>query len=222
MTWTKVELSILKDHYGRIPASRIADELLPDRTTVAVHKMARKLGLKADRLKMTSIAKKVHSCNQHYFNASYVSNDSCYWAGFIAADGTIYNKNNSLKIELCEQDYSHLSTFVEGISFTGTVKIYNRNNSCYVTLYGFPQLLSDLREVFSITARKSRTLQPPNLYHENYIRSFIRGYFDGDGSIARVSKGDTWRASITSGSRVFLVWIQYVLAGFLPAVQCGL
>lgn len=49
-------------------------------------------------------------------------------------------------------------------------------------MYGFPTLLNDLENRFSIIQRKSLVLQPPRITNEDDVRNFIRGVFDGERS----------------------------------------
>ena len=201
--WTLQNDKLLSRVYGTAPAKHLVRDYFPDRTDCALHGRARKLGLRADRALMTSIAKKLYTVNESFFAVPNITNS--YWAGFIAADGSVVRSNTSLKIELANKDHDHLIKFRDVMMFTGHV--YKRKTSV-VILYGIPRVLDDLKSVFNITQRKSMTLQSPHISDEDHIRSYIRGYFDGDGSISKVSSGNTYRLSVVSGSKDMIDWLE--------------
>lgn len=120
-----------------------------------------------------------HSCNEKYFLKPNTEN--CYWAGFIAADGSI-TKDNSLSITLSIKDIDHLKTFKNKIKYTGEIKTYFRDKKQYCRIEIFNKnIVNDLLSNFKITKRKTFTLEPPNFKNKNHIKSFITGYIDGDG-----------------------------------------
>ena len=121
----------------------------------------------------------------------YFENPNCeksaYWAGFIAADGYIYNPNkgnsqSSLTIELASKDKNHL--FKLGFDLNKNITDYDKHNSCKLRITS-NKICKDL-EQYKIYQNKSFTLQfPENINSEN-IHHFIRGYFDGDGSFTKI------------------------------------
>lgn len=120
--------------------------------------------------------------NHQFF--SKINNNSCYVAGFIAADGNIANNRRRLTIGLQRRDEDFLQL------------LNNLLESNYVIRetqsYGFPQsvltitsqqMCLDLNKNFNITPTKSLTLSPPNIKSDGEIDLFIKGYLDGDGCI---------------------------------------
>lgn len=115
---------------------------------------------------------------------------SFYLAGFIAADGNIFD--NVLQIHLGLKDEDHLMLIryllgsdhkiiirnnhkseMNGKQFSSSTKGFNITSSI---------MIDDLLNQFNITPRKSLTLKfPSNLVNHPMIHHFIRGYFDGDG-----------------------------------------
>ena len=109
--------------------------------------------------------------------------EKAYWLGFIYADGCISNDNKQqLIIELCKQDKIVLEKFIGSIN--GNNQIYENKHSCRLTICqkAFTNNLLD-KGVFP---KKSLLLKFPNtnIIPKQLIRHFIRGYFDGDGSIS--------------------------------------
>jgi hypothetical protein len=79
-------------------------------------------------------------------------------------------------------------------------------NNCHIAMYNSTEL-SDWFIAHKCIPRKSLTLQFPKV-PPKYLADFIRGCWDGDGSISFTksgSKGRTWQrqANLTSGSFVF-------------------
>lgn len=128
--------------------------------------------------------------NHNFFNS--FNKNSCYWAGFIAADGNVLDFKKSkvfrLSIELSIKDIFHIQKFKENIN--SNKKIYTRNRKSFykdswsakISLHS-ENLLNDLYKNFNICPRKSLILLPPENIPEEFIMHFIRGYLDGDGYI---------------------------------------
>jgi hypothetical protein len=118
---------------------------------------------------------------------------SCYWAGFIAADGCISTRKNQkdkfLTINLQIKDRIHLKNFIKHINGY-RLKIIERNSTinnkifkyCSVILYN-NKIVSDLKNNFNIIERKTLKLQFPDIPIKYYL-DFIRGYIDGDGCLS--------------------------------------
>ena len=132
------------------------------------------------------IKRKHSKINENYFEDPNTEK-AAYWAGFIAADGYIYNKNkgnsqSSLTIELSSKDKDHLIKL--GNDINKNVTNYDKHNSCKLRITS-NKICKDL-EKYNIYKNKSLTLKfPENINIEN-IHHFIRGYFDGDGSFTKI------------------------------------
>lgn len=118
---------------------------------------------------------------------------SCYWAGFISADGCISirpnGKDKFLTINLQEKDKIHLENFIKHIlgKNVNIIKRKVKNKYTYysVLLYN-NKITNDLQNNFYIYPRKTLNLKLPPV-PDKYIIDYIRGYVDGDGCIT-VSK----------------------------------
>lgn len=102
---------------------------------------------------------------------------AAYWAGFIAADGYIYNLGKYVRIEINIKDKQHLELL--GNDIGKNVTEYDKHNSCKLTISS-KHIVDTLRQ-YQITQNKSLTLQFPTNINVDNIHHFIRGYFDGDG-----------------------------------------
>lgn len=155
-----------------------------------------------------------HTHNRQFF--STLNNDTCYWAGFIAADGNVYPPNGCVRIALSLKDKSHVDNFKIMVNATSPVRIihpkvkYKNITKTYdaaqIDIYGARELQDDLNKYYNITANKSLTLKPPKIIEESHVRAFIRGYMDGDGSIAFCRNGSPPTLSFL-GTQELLSWM---------------
>jgi hypothetical protein len=152
--------------------------------------------LKYNKIKLRS-QKGIHfKYHQNDFFFSKLNELSCFWAGFIAADGCIREKANTtsmLQIELAIKDLDFLKQFINDIKWSGDIRIkkprvchfQNQKPSishmCSVAISS-DQICNDLKNNFNITPKKSLKYIPPVL-QDTFMRHFIRGYFAGDGTI---------------------------------------
>lgn len=142
-----------------------------------------------------------YNYNENYFAKK--SLQACYWAGFIAADGCINDKNHGqkrLQINLSSKDKLHLFNFKNDINYTGPIYhkisktgfIANNKKITVPKKYSIlhitsNQLCNDLANIFNVGPRKSLTHEPPiGLTFEQEL-AFIIGYIDGDGCIYKAN-----------------------------------
>lgn len=116
--------------------------------------------------------------NHTYF--STYNPESCYWAGFLAADGNISKHTNAVQISLGEKDLDHLNKFKLSLQSEHSVV---KDNNCYRLSFYSKQMQEDLLYNFNITPSKSFTIEFPLIPHK-FLKYFILGYFDGDGHIS--------------------------------------
>lgn len=143
---------------------------------------------------------------------SQFNRESCYWAGFLAADGWI-NDKYYLSSELSIIDKNHLEKLKLFLQSNADIK--EREKVCFNKLHNYcsvqfnsVNLVNNLKENFNLTNNKSLTLAPPDKIPQNLIRHFIRGYIDGDGSIGWCKYNNKPRLIICSGSKLLLEWMQ--------------
>lgn len=112
--------------------------------------------------------------------------EKAYWLGFLYADGNINQKTNEIRLNLQEQDEDAL------IKFRNAIKAKNnlidsqkkvKDKIYYMKSFSIKdqKLKNDLINLGCIP-KKSLVATFPNIESKYYL-SFIRGYFDGDGSI---------------------------------------
>jgi hypothetical protein len=153
--------------------------------------------------------------------------DSCYWAGFIAADGCVNKSLTSVRIQLHMDDRRHIE---KAMRFVGDAHINIVDGSKtthsidgskeYISKYSYADINStaivhDLIGKFNITPAKSMTLQPPKI-DSGDERHYIRGYFDGDGSLYYSKANGSPQFNVVSGSRQMLEWVAKQLKDQFP------
>jgi hypothetical protein len=108
--------------------------------------------------------------------------ESCYWAGFLAADGCVDNKNR-IRVMLKYDDVNHLEKLKTFLQSTHTISINtDKYNRC-----SFEVTSTHMRDAlefnFNIVPNKTDKLKFPSHIPKNWLIHYLRGYFDGDGSI---------------------------------------
>lgn len=135
-----------------------------------------------------------HDYNRLFFRI-IDSDIKAYWLGFIFADGYIRNKNSNplLGISLSSKDKEHLEKFKTHIEYTGDIKEY-KVTSGYKPGITYNRILLCGEEIFNslsyygLTPSKSLTVKAPKHVENYYYPSFIRGFFDGNGAIAKAGR----------------------------------
>ncbi len=109
--------------------------------------------------------------------------EKAYFLGIMCADGyNFYPKTNQFGIDVLNKDIDILHKLREAISFSGDVKTYGHRSRLIVTSKPLAKRLSELgcfhRKTGLNTFPTGKVVPHKLKWH------FIRGYFDGDGSIS--------------------------------------
>lgn len=146
-------------------------------------------------------------CDENIFE-KIDSEEKAYWLGFIYADGCVGSKRKYLEIALSVKDKEHLQSFKNFIKAEHKLsyKIDKLNRESIRINIENKKLHNDLVKLGCIP-RKSLILTFPTeeQVSKEFIRHFIRGYFDGDGCICFTEK--TLSINIL-GTKEFLQGIQ--------------
>lgn len=146
------------------------------------------------------------------------SEEVAYWLGFIFADGYISSRDNGFELSLGIKDLEHLKKFNKFMGFNGdNVKIsviHQGDKSFTRCRWGIvnKHLWNTLND-YGCTPKKSKTLKFPTKIPIEYLKDFIRGYFDGDGCITYIRNGDkvnTTRSTVL-GTNSFLGEVKKIL-----------
>ena len=136
--------------------------------------------------KTMSELRRKYSLNESYLDVLDCE-EKAYFLGFMYADGCVCD-DYTINLGLQESDFSILEKFKKNLQSSrpiafGKRKMDNHKNMNILALNSM-KLSKRLIEL-GCTPRKSLTLKFPtsDQVPEHLIRHFIRGYFDGDGSI---------------------------------------
>lgn len=127
--------------------------------------------------------------NEHFFD-QINTEAKAYWLGFIVADGCIQtpkNRQKTLSIGLSAKDSKHLGNFISDIESDHNLYFYKSKDSkgSYhesVRVTFCSNTLVDALLKLGVGPRKTNTVSFPKLPN-NFTHHFMRGYFDGDGSV---------------------------------------
>jgi intein-encoded DNA endonuclease-like protein len=132
--------------------------------------------------------------NRYTLNSAYFKDidteEKAYLLGLLYADGFVGDKkHNNIVIGLQECDKQILEDFCKAINFTGKLRYnekaggFENSKPQWILNFSSIEMASDLRRL-GLYPNKSLTMKElPNI-REDLKRHFVRGYFDGDGSIS--------------------------------------
>lgn len=129
--------------------------------------------------------------NRYTINSNYFDNintdEQAYILGFIYADGYVGDEKHN-NIVITSKDRDIIEKISKAFDYTGDIRItkpggYKNSKEGYSLNFSDKQIASVLRDKYKLHPNKSLVLNDlPNIKDELF-GSFLRGYFDGDGSI---------------------------------------
>lgn len=149
-------------------------------------------------------AGRVYQCDHTYFDVIDCE-DKAYWLGFLAADGYIGN-GNMLWLELGAKDEDHLDRFRCSLQSGHPIHKYARRSRFFLRSKRLVNALS----WHGVTQRKTLTVPWPNL-SQRWLPHYLRGYFDGDGSLIKSPRYNSLRWQITSNERLLFGAREYLV-----------
>ena len=151
--------------------------------TTTIHRNFTKNGLKC---RNHSEKSRKYKCNYNYFD-EIDCEEKAYFLGFIYADG--YVTGNAFGIALASKDVEIINILLRCMDSTHEIKKYMNNGyggtykkTEYVRVIIRNEHLVNTLIQHGVLRKKSKILEPPQIDNK-FIRHFIRGYMDGDGSI---------------------------------------
>ena len=153
----------------------------------------------------SEVRRKYH-INENYFE-KIDTEGKAYFLGFIYADGWLTKGRSRLGISLCKKDVDILIKFKEMLGYTGNFTsrrerdfVINGKTRRSKEQLGLSinnkKIHSDLVK-HGLVPNKSLILKFPSGLDKHLLRHFIRGYFDGDGSII-LGSNRKWSISMIS------------------------
>ena len=152
----------------------------------------------------------IYSKDENFFSKE--SRNMAWLIGFLAADGNISKKDNLIRIELSYVDEEILHRIKDAVKIENPIKYREDKRGRKFCCLGWSsrQHKKDL-EKYSIIPNKTFVLNPPYNLSFKYSLDYIRGFFDGDGTIninmCHDGKSKAIRFGICSASKPVLEWI---------------
>ena len=144
-------------------------------------------------IKETNISK--YYIQQDFFEYEKQNSNSAYVLGLLASDGTIAKNENMVCIELQQSDREILEKINKVLKNERPIKDYERSNGYKNSkLYFFSRKIKEDLAFYDIIPNKTYEADDfiKNIKIE-YFWDFIRGFFDGDGSIVNPNGTIRWQ-----------------------------
>lgn len=189
--WTEEDLAYLRDNYGTMTGKDIAEHL--GRSYQAVMMRASKLGLKSrHRLGVGSLV-------PDYFKVLDAPMKA-YILGLLTADGFV-TKAGQVFLALHEKDRALVEAVRDELAPGARIGAYKTRTTPMVRFsVSAPGLVADLASHGVVNRKSLITIWPSGLPDE-FVGSYVCGYYDGDGSLGLVPLP---RWAVVSGNPEFL------------------
>lgn len=119
----------------------------------------------------------------HFFFDKIDTEEKAYWFGFLMADGYNNQKMSNVEIGLKDSEKEHLEMFLSHLKSNLPIKHRVIKGSGTIRLTICSKRISDKLAEKGCIQNKSLVLEFPEVQPE-LMNHFIRGYFDGDGSVS--------------------------------------
>ena len=170
--WTEEELGFIEKSIGKLTYNQMG---------ITINRTVSSIQSKVRYMPFQQKVKK-YSVDSSFFNSW--SAQMAYVLGFISADGNLYKTERAHILQIACDDKDVVEKIQVALKHNGPIYFKKRENG--KTSYSLHicdiLLFSDL-QTLGVTERKSLTITPPNV-PKPYVHHYIRGYFDGDGSVS--------------------------------------
>ena len=164
--WSDKELKVLQENYS----SNNISLFLPNKTKSSIYHKASRLNLKRE------MRTRKYSVNHNFFKE--FAPQMAYLLGWWFSDGSVSKNLKQISIHINNKDKEILNLISQTLNNNRPIKEYN--NSSYLVIQS-KVLANDLIKLGCIP-NKSLKIEFPNI-PESLVSHFLRGFFDGDGSI---------------------------------------
>ena len=177
----------------------------------------------SDILKQNGIQKRTKSqansrytCNEDFFSV-IDTEEKAYWLGFLAADGFVNTDKGRWGVTLSATDKAHLEKLRNAIQGTHPINefVVNKAKGYYsCRLHVVSDKMKDDLVSKGILEVKTDVLTFPteDQVPKELIRHYMRGYFDGDGSIIYDKPRNRWKLCLLGTTEFLDGWMK----------ECGL
>lgn len=188
---SKEELNnILIDYNNGIPLSGICKKYHHSRVTLVKYFQEHgiKIRTKGESLRCSQAKQNADAAKRKYIvNDNYFSNQNskmAYFLGFLMADGNVAKENNRVQVCLSEQDSNFLEMFYNEIGGSPVAHYSYHDGKQQICRWECinSKIKKDLIS-YDVIPNKTGYAKIPEKLNKQFYPDFIRGYFDGDGSI---------------------------------------
>jgi len=203
--WPDDKVEYLKKHAGKKTYYELSADQFLNKSVVSIRKKTHQLNLKPKQhLKYKEV-------NHDFFKVW--SEEMTYIFGFWCADGNIHASgkkeyNADFAVSFSSRDFEIIEKIKNNMCSTykigKNIKNMNGKELCTYrsTMYS-KEIYNDIIKLGGCE-RKSLVLKFPTSVPSKYIQHFIRGYFDGDGSIRRTTRYPLYPSISIVGTYDFL------------------
>lgn len=138
--------------------------------------------------------------NQDFFDKEKITQNSAYILGLLAADGWVSNTENCIGLELKTEDIQILQDINVILENEREIKTYSRQERNDTSkIYFFSQKMKKDLAYFNIVPNKTyMNMDFAKKIPDDFFFDFVRGLFDGDGSIIASNGTVRWQIDGTS------------------------
>lgn len=189
--WSEDQIEYIKNDYIlNHSTTKIAKEFTT--SPQSIRKVLRENNIRV--LTLSELNQLGYPRNSNFFSIINTP-EKAYWLGFLYADGYI-STSNEIRINLQSQDEQHIQKFYDAISADNHTIKYSKKvvaEKTYTQAYANvrdKKMVDDLNKLGCVN-NKSLILTFPSedQVPARYLSHFIRGYFDGDGSLHFTQSG---------------------------------
>jgi hypothetical protein len=150
---------------------------------------------------------------------------NCYYAGWIAADGSLQNAKRQTLSLVCEiTDEPQLKAFVAACGWTGNLQYIlkkspkgpNEAIHCIARISACKRWNADLQRVFNLAQNKTYRLAPPYLGSDYLMFCYLIGLLDGDGTVSISKTKSQLHIAYGSASARIVEWVQSFVEEKIP------
>jgi DNA-binding CsgD family transcriptional regulator len=128
-----------------------------------------------------------YAVDHSYFD-NIDSEQKAYFLGYMFADGYNNEQEGYFLLTLHPKDVEVLTSFKNALQTEAPVRVKQRERSPYCKLLVHSKRLSERLAELGCVQAKTFKITFPNWLNPNLYNHFVRGYFDGDGSISDVNR----------------------------------
>lgn len=177
------EQLIIKDYLSGLSTRKIVRKYNNDFTKGTVSNALKANGYS---LRISKDCCRTHSVNENFFDL--IDNEAnAYFLGFMYADGNNRPDNAGFSMNLAERDIEILNVFKEKIQSSAPLyfikKAREKWHNQYAVKVGSKYMSNRLTQL-GVMPNKTFKIKFPDFIPDEILHHFIRGYFDGDGSIS--------------------------------------